>query len=327
MRQLAGTRKGPNIPRRRQDETTRMRKDRLVVLANTPVELNAIFDGRRVGAKQPVQFEFGIGGAGGNGAPVAGANGIRADLIAVQSRAQAEPCRQQVGERGMTGHIVARDSADAAITVSYPNGHAGKKQLLVQRCPPITQDELTPFLPILDQACLFIVGPMQIINGPKGAETLNLLKSLPEMAPRAYCAIQPHPSMIADARFAEVASRYRSVQINGDESKILPCSGGVRDRIAYLRDLLGENTDITITNGARRGWMWSDGQYWAIDPISVDVASDLGAGDVFCFAMSIARAYYGANVPSALNYALRQVATIISRSGAVAPFPAQAVPV
>jgi sugar/nucleoside kinase (ribokinase family) len=302
-------------------------EDRLVFIANAPKEMEAIPIGERVGPKQPVRFENRLGGVAGNAALVATVNRIQTHLVAVQARDEAEPCRQLARKSGLTPHITERDDEDAAISVSYPypNGHVGVRALLVQRCRPITLDELMPHRALLGRARALVVGPLPIESDRDGAGTLNLLKRLPGLAPRAHCALEPHLSLIRDPCFPEVASLYRYVQMNADESHNLPVAGSLPDRIAYLRDVLGDEIDIAITNAGHRGLTWSDGREWPITPIAVSVVSDVGAGDAFCTAWVIARAFFGAEAAAALDYALRAVAASISRSGTLAPFLAPAV--
>jgi sugar/nucleoside kinase (ribokinase family) len=292
----------------------------LVFLANIPLELNAIPLGQRVGSKLPVDFDPRVGGVGANGAPVVAANSIQAHLLGVQSSALAELCRRLAEKAGLVPHLTERDDDDAAITVSYPSENGGSRKLLVQRCRPMTPPEVAPFRSILDHARALVVGPIPIEGGQAGAETVGLLTALPDLAPHAYCAIQPHPRLIGDPRFAQVIRRYHYVQMNGTEANELPVTGSLRERIAHCRDLVGEDIDFAFTNGARRGWTSADGQYFPIDPITVAVASDIGAGDVFCTAWVIARAFFGADAGAALDYALRAAATVIAQNGAIAPF-------
>jgi sugar/nucleoside kinase (ribokinase family) len=297
----------------------------LVFISNAPHDMEAVPVGEPVGVKHPVRFVSRLGGVGGNGALVAATNRLQAHLIAVQSRDEAESCRRLARESGLVPHFTERDGDEAARSVSYPDGDGGGHKLLVQRCRPITRDELTPNHGLLRRAGALVVGPMPTRGvAGKGDETVDLLKSLPALAPQAYLALEVHPDLVGDARFLEVAALYDYVQMNAAEAERLPVTGGLESRFAYLRNELGADKDFTVTNGGGRGLLSADGLILPVVPAVVPVVSDVGAGDVLCTAWVIARVFYRADAAAALAYALEATAATISRAGPIAPFPVPA---
>jgi sugar/nucleoside kinase (ribokinase family) len=280
--------------------------------------MEPIPEGKPVAHKHPVTFVERLGGPGANGVPVARANGLHPHLIAVQSREDADRCRRLARACGLTPDIIERgDPDDRALTLGLPNGQPGARDLLVQRCKPIRLVELARYLDLLGAANALLVGPIPVEGDDP--QTVDLLKRLPGLAPRADCALAPHATLPGHHRFGEIASRYDSVHMNLREAEQLPVSGPRADRVAYLRRLLGEDTDIAITNGPDPGLLWSDRHEWPIHPVPIQVVSEVGAGDAFCTAWTIARALFRADAATALHYAAHAVAAVISRSGTVAP--------
>ncbi len=126
------------------------------------------------------------------------------------------------------------------------------------------------------------------------------------MAPRSYRVLMPHPTLIAHADFPWVARMFHDNQMNAAEVNLLdPATDNLVVLADRLLDLVGEDHDLAITNGDQVGRLRADGQWWPIVPAPVETTSDVGAGDMFGMAWVIARRFFHAGAPEALDYALR----------------------
>jgi sugar/nucleoside kinase (ribokinase family) len=150
-------------------------------------------------------------------------------------------------------------------------------------------------------------------------ETLEMIKHAPALAPQAYHALIPHPTLVAHERFPEVAAPYDYVQMNAAEARALAPTDDINELALCLRRGLGEGKEFAITNGSRPGLLWADGAWWLITPPAVEVVSDVGSGDLFCTAWVIARGLRRAGAQPALTYALSATAAAIG-GGRVRPF-------
>src|SRR4051794_14785350 len=92
-------------------------------LANIPVDVVVDPTGEGNGAKHTAQIWATRGGVGGNGSPIARANGIPGELIGVQgSGLLADLIPRLAAETGMRPHLIPRPAGEPAISVSVPNG-------------------------------------------------------------------------------------------------------------------------------------------------------------------------------------------------------------
>jgi sugar/nucleoside kinase (ribokinase family) len=284
---------------------------KLVYNVGAPVDIYVEPLGQKSGAKRPARITFKLGGAAGNGAPVPVANHLPTGMVAAQPAGFLSECCQQLAlTRGLQPFIIERNGDEGAITVGLPNGRPGAMDLYIQRAGRLTASDLT------GAASVAICSAQALINGPMIANSDDLVKfyeRIADLAPDAYRAFIPHPSLVGHDTFAAVARTHTYCQMNAAEAQLLdPTTSDVAKHALRLLFLLGEEREFAITNGRNRGYLWADGRWWTVDPPQVQVASDVGAGDVFVTAWVIARHFYKANAKAALNYALRATAAAIS---------------
>jgi sugar/nucleoside kinase (ribokinase family) len=298
----------------------------LVYVAGAPLDLTVVPSGPENGSKHPARIEMGLGGAAGNGSPAALVNGIACHLISPLGHGPlGEVSRSLAVEKGLIPHFITRPEGEPAISVSIPSGRKpGARDLYIQRlCPPRLR-ELAPFGDVIAAAHALIVGPMPVADGAEGEATIAMLCGLAEMASEGYRALIPHPTFTAHSRFAEVARQFTYLQVNADEARVL--APAIDDLTALgdrWLDLLGEDRELAITNGDRVGHLWVDGEWWPIVPAPVETMSDVGAGDIFGSAWVVARGFFRAGVPAALDYAVHTAATFLA-GGQALPYPIRA---
>src|SRR5581483_10741524 len=102
------------------------------------------------------------------------------------------------------------------------------------------------------------------------------------LAPTAFKALLPHPSLVQDPMFALIARLYDYVQVNAAESRLLDgATSDVATNARRLSFLVGEQAACAVTNAAEPGFLFAEGHWYEIRPKRVEAVDDTACGDVF----------------------------------------------
>jgi sugar/nucleoside kinase (ribokinase family) len=291
----------------------------LVVIGSGLLDIHVHPQGRRPSNKQDARFQDGVGGSAFKLARHGPVNGIPTAVIMAQGAGWASHyCREKAAQQGLRLLLQERDGDGPALSIILPNGQPGRNDIYTQRMAPPTVAELTPEMAeALGVAQVVVAGPMAF-----SAETQQLLFHLPALAPQAFLALLPHPSLLGAPSFALLAPRYHYVQVNADESRLL--DGAASDLVLNARRLsflVGEESACAVTNGAERGFLWANGRWLDIRPKKVDLIDDTACGDSFAAAFPIGWRLLGLGVEGALLYAVEAAAATATQVGMAEPLP------
>jgi sugar/nucleoside kinase (ribokinase family) len=275
----------------------------VVAVGIAPIEIHAEPDGPTTDNQCSARVRIAFGGHPVHVARTAVANGLRAAVIAPQGAGW--PAALCHAERIS---MLLQKRQGPALSVIVPNGQPGLKDVYTQQVRPPTAAELTPDMErTLGMARVVFVGPL-----PWDADTRNLLLRIPDLAPTAFRALLPHPTLLQDSSFSAVAGRYDYVQVNADEARLLD---GATDDVVInacrLRFLCGERTACAVTNGAGRGYLWAEGRWLTIDPKPVGPVDDTACGDAFAASWVIGWRLLDLRIDSALHYAVEAAAAVL----------------
>ena len=288
-----------------------------VVLGSLPIDELVIPQDSATDSKRPARITDGCGGAF-NASSIGAANGIPTIVVGAQATGRwADYCEQFADRLGVRLLLVRRADDLPARSVIVPNGAPGRNEIYAQRARPLRLCELTEEMcEVLRAARALLVGPM-VCSGD-GANVIDLLARVCELASDAYRGLLPHPSLVKHPGFGAVARRFSYVQMNAGEARLLPgATADISKNALRLRKLTGEETDFAITNGPERGWLWADGSWYAVNPIRVgNAVDDTGCGDAFGAAWVLGRSFLGTGaVETAHGYALRAAANVLRHPG------------
>jgi sugar/nucleoside kinase (ribokinase family) len=282
-------------------------------------DIRIIPQGASVGNKYSARFAATLGGAAATCARFGPVNKLPTAVLAAQQAGWASDyCRDLACQDGLQLLLQERNSISPGLSIIAPNGEPGRHEIFTHRLEPPTIDELTPeMVEALRLAKVVLVGPL-----PWGPATRELLRHLPILAPTAFRAWLPHPSVLAQPDFSLLGTRYHYTQLNFDESRLL--DGAANDVVLNARRLcrlVGEENACALTNGARQGLLWISGRWLTITPRRVEVADDTGCGDSFASALVLAWRLLGLSAEDALLYALAAAATTATQGGVRRPLP------
>lgn len=287
----------------------------LMYVTSLPIDLCVEPLGPLVGAKRAARITNRLGGPAGNGAPVALANGIRCGVIGVQAPGLGVAwSRKLANDLGLVPYVSARRGDCLGLSVISPTDRPGEKEIASQRCRPITLTDISAAgLAALRAAEGLVIGPMAVAH----PEIPTTIIRLAQLAPNAYRALLPHPSLVCHPMFAEVARQFDYVQMNLAEARLTGSPDASVDAIVpRLHDLLAGDVEFAITNGGALGYLWADHHPWAIKPFHVEIMEDVGGGDIFCSAWVVARQFFHLRAKPALRFALIAAAAGMRRLGA-----------
>ena len=257
-----------------------------------------------------------LGGSAINGGAFGPVNEFSTYAIAVQQDQWAETCRKHADKKGIQLLLQERVDEGPAISIVRAK-EAGESTISHQRMGPPTLSELTPEMRrVLASASAVIVGPLR-----SGPETTALLQAVPELAPRAFLALVPHPSFIEDPLFPLIAPSFHYVQMNAEESRFIDgAASAIPLRARRLAFLLGNDRECAVTNGSQRGYFFAC-QWFTIDPPTPTVVDEVACGDSFCAAYVVGRALLGLPPEEALRYAVDAAAATATQVGLSDPLP------
>jgi sugar/nucleoside kinase (ribokinase family) len=201
-----------------------------------------------VGAKREGNFNVVLGGAAINAGRIGVVNKVRTCMFGVQrAGAWAELARELAGAEGLD--LLLAERTDDRPAMSLINADGGGNTIVVQRMRPLRVNEIpAEWEETLRAVRAFLVGPLHPC-----ADSFELLDRLSGWTPHAYRALVPHPLMLKCPEFATAASRFSYVQVNFEESKLLPGAGDdVLTNAHVLASLLAPGVDLAVTNGADR---------------------------------------------------------------------------
>jgi sugar/nucleoside kinase (ribokinase family) len=264
------------------------------------------------GAKWPTRFYWDVGGSPCHSAKVAASFDIPSAVIAPQAAAMAGWCRERLKTSGVYPILVERLEESPATTVALPNGKPGAYELFIQRARPLKASELAgePTKALWD-AEVVAVGPIAEVSGG----TLELYRYVTGKA--RFRALFPHPNLVKHECFADVAREFDYVQMNVIEAQPLdPRADDIAKLALRLRRLLNEKVEFAITNGSEDGLLWAqdNGKFgWhKIQPTTVKIVGDIGAGDIWGTAYLISRRFFGKCASVACAWATQTAARAIS---------------
>jgi sugar/nucleoside kinase (ribokinase family) len=278
----------------------------VVTVGSCLPDVHVLLHGPTSGNKHGARFVDDLGGVASNLGRVAAANGIPTAVLTTQRAGWASHyVRQKAAGYGLRLLLQEREDEGPALSVIVPNGCPGRKDIYTQRMGPPTVAGLTPEMEeALAMARLVIVGPLA--HRP---ETRDLLCHLPALAPTAFKALLPHPSLIQDSMFALITQRYDYVQLNAAESRLLDgATNDVATNARRLSFLVGEQTASAVTNGADPGFLFAEGHWYEIRPKPVKPVDDTACGDVFAASFLVGWRLLGLGVVGALLYGIEAAA-------------------
>ena len=282
------------------------------------IDLNGVRTGQPVGNKCEGRFHIRLGGAAVNAARLGVVNGVPTFIFGAQQQgAWAGLARELAGAEGLQLTLHERPADGPTLSV------INSGEILCQRMRPLCVTELpTELTEALGTVRALLVGPL-----PPCPDSFELLHHLAALAPQAYRALIAHPRMLGCAEFAAAAAKFNYLQLNFDESKLLPgASDDVVRNAQQLVSLLHEATDVAVTNGGKPGLLFAGGRWVPITPLPVTkVLNETGAGDSFAAAWTLGRTVFGTSIDGALSYSLEVAANIVGERRLV-PFDARGEP-
>jgi hypothetical protein len=162
----------------------------------------------------------------------------------------------------------------------------------------------------LKAADAVIAGPFS----PDDANSPGLLQHLVDLAAGAYRALRPPRELIVHPAFAQVARRFRFIQMSHQEARSLGAGAIDLGILGHrLRSLQGEKGEFAITSFASRGLLWADQAWWEIAAIDGADRCESVAGAVFCLGWVVARQFRRADAAQALAYARAVTGSVVNR--------------
>jgi len=164
----------------------------------------------------------------------------------------------------------------------------------------------------LRSAHAVIAGPLTDDDGDGDFYAPGLLPHLADLARDAYRALRPPRWLVAHPGFGQVARRFDYVQLSHDQARLLgsgAIDGGVLAQ--RLRQVQGDGGECAVTAFPGQGCLWAGGRWWPIAPIATGPVDEAAANDAFCTAWVVARRFFAAGAPAALQFA-REMAAVAS---------------